>query len=112
MAADVAITFYKGENVVRNFQQFVDGTTTPDSIVNWTILLTVKPSPTYPSALLTKLATIVNAASGRYQFHLTHAETVALRAGSYYCDIQRTDPGSEFTMAVGRLTVLQECLYP
>ena len=112
MAAQNDITIYKGEDVVQPFHQVVEGTTTDVNIAGWTITLTVRTTPTATQTLLSKAASITNASQGRYQFHLAHADTVALHASAYHYDVQRTDGGSEAVLSIGRLTVTQEVLYP
>lgn len=112
MPATTNLQIYKGEAVTLPFKQVIAGTTTGEDITGRTYVLTVRNRAGDTATVLTKTATITSPTTGDYQFALTHAETVALAAGPYAYDIQRTDAGSETVVSIGAFEVLQEVLYP
>lgn len=81
--------------------------TTPIDITGWTIKVTAKDEG--GRVVLNKTATIVNGATGSYQFSVTHADTL-VTPSAYRVDIQRTS-GAETLMGLGTWTVTPEVLY-
>jgi hypothetical protein len=90
------IRVFKGENVTLNF------TVTPDtSIVGWTIVMTVRKSLESADEVLTKTATLDDAANGEFSFDLNTVDTELLTEGPYLYDVTRTDTGFITTLGIG-----------
>lgn len=111
-APTINLAIFKGETVILPFQLVVAGTTTPVDINGFTLELTVRRKATDTVVVLQAAATITDHVNGLYQFQFSHAQTVAVAAGVYAYDVQRTDSGSETVLAVGSFTITQEVLYP
>ena len=66
----------------------VDGN--PDNLTGSSFLVQMRPSPESTTVTAQFTTTIVNAATGEWDFSLTSTQTNALVAGQYYYDVQRT----------------------
>ena len=108
MAITNNIAFYKGEAVTLALVM-----SPVVEIGGWTVVLTVRRQPTDVAAVLSVAGTVTDGPNGAFQVVLTHAQTgTTLTTGTYFYDIQRTNAGFETVLSLGKITVLQEVLYP
>lgn len=61
-----------------------------DNLTGSTFLVQLRPDPDSATVTVQFTTTIVNAATGEWQFSLTSTQTNALTAGLYFYDVQRT----------------------
>jgi hypothetical protein len=96
------LVFFRGEDVVLNFQM-----TPPIDVTGWNI--TWKLATTLGGTVqLTKSASIVDGARGQFTVTLASADTSSLPVGRYVWDCRRTDSGNRATLADGYLDLKQE----
>jgi len=63
---------------------------TPSNLTGSTFLVQLKLDPTDATPAVQFTTTIINAATGEWQFSLTPVQTAALEPGLYFYDVQRT----------------------
>jgi hypothetical protein len=99
MAIKTALTLFRGEDVVLNFD--ID-----EDISGWSMSLYISDSTGDSSPTLTVTGSIDTAATGLCHASLTAAQTAALALPVYYWELARTNSGAVAVLSYGTLTVL------
>lgn len=92
--------WFKDQDCQLPFTVFQDDGTTPQNITDWTLVFFMAQTENRP-VVLTKEATITDAATGKCIVQFQPADTVDLPHGVYRYGLWRTDDGSKTVVVFG-----------
>jgi hypothetical protein len=102
---------------IQVFQTAAGQVTTPQTMTGWALSFTVREKATDSAASMTKTPSLANGdvtqgeQSGTNSvavIAIEDSDTTGLTAGTFACDLKRTDSGSEAILAMGAFELLQE----
>lgn len=102
MAVASNLTFFRGEDVVLDFQM-----SPMEDVSGWAISLKIGDT-LGGTVQVTKTASITDGPRGKFRVTIASADTASLAAGRYTWDCRRTDSGAKATLANGELDLKRE----